>query len=88
MIEQSIGDIQAEIEAFNQGHSTQPAGGTAEWFRLRALVLGLTFLQRAKQLGVDGDPAASERLYRACYKAFNLTELPPAAEIVREVVPT
>ena len=77
-IEQAIINLQAEVDSFAQGTEQQPKEGTVDWFRLRALSLGLTHLKRVKQLGVHNDPAAAERLYRTSNKTFKLTEVPPA----------
>ena len=86
-IEQAVLALQDEIASFNQGTAVQPAVGTTDWYRLRALTLGLTYLQRVQQLALHDDPAAAERLYRACYKTHTNTDAPEALVIIREVLP-
>ncbi len=86
-IDVAITNLQAEVDSFQQGTKLQPKNGTADWFRLRALSLGLSHLKRIKQLGVHSDPEAAERFYRACSNTFKSTEVPPADVIVKETVP-
>ncbi len=83
-IERAIADFQAEIDSFNQGTNLQPKDGTVEWFKLRALNIGMTYLKRTQQLGAHSDLAAAERFHVACDKTFKLTGVPPAHVIVHE----
>lgn len=57
-------DLQAEIDAFQLGTPAAPSGTTpsVEYFLSRAKVLGMSYLKRCKQMGLDSDLAAAERL--------------------------
>jgi len=60
----AIEQLQAEVNAFNQGTPSQPKDGTVEFFLLRAKALGLASLKQMEAAGVEGNTAAAERLYR------------------------
>lgn len=80
-------ELGGEIAQFNQGSKRQPKDHSTEWFLLRAKTLGNAYIQRVAQLGIESDPAACERLYKACLGAFKAAEVPDAPEIVRERLP-
>lgn len=65
----AISQLQEESDAYTQGSKVQPRDGTTEWYVLRAITIGLGFLKRAKQLELDNDVPAADRLYRAAAKA-------------------
>ena len=85
-VDTALAEIVEEIGAFGPGTSRAPATGTAEFFRLRALVIGHAYLLRVKALGLENDPASSERLYRAAAGQFSKTIVPPAPEVPVEVM--
>jgi hypothetical protein len=63
-LQRAIEQLQAEVDAFNQGTPSQPKDGTTEFFLLRAKALGLASLKQMEKGGVEGNIAAAERLYR------------------------
>lgn len=87
-LEQAISSLQDEVEGFHQGTKSQPKDDSADFFLLRAKALGLSALKRMIQLGVEGDPAATERFYRECAKQHKRTDVPEAIVVEREVAPT
>lgn len=83
-LDRAIEQLQAEVDTFQQGTQNQPKEGTVEWFLLRAKALGLSQLKRMKQLGTEGNAAASERFYRACNSTFKQLDVPLAVEVTPE----
>jgi hypothetical protein len=86
-LEQAILALNEEIAEFHQGTPQQPDAHSADWFRLRALNLGRTYLLRVQQLEIHGDPGAAERFHAACDKMFKLTSVPAEPVVEREVLP-
>jgi len=86
-IEQAILAMNEEIAEFHQGTPQQPDVHSADWFRLRALNLGRTYLLRVQQLEIHGDAGAAERFHGACDKAFKFTDVPVEPVIERETIP-
>ena len=80
-IARAIEQLEADIATYGQGTNLQPAEGSAAWHILRAKSLGLSYLKRAAQLKLEGDPAATERFYRAAcvHVKVEVPEEPPAA---------
>lgn len=68
-LDTAISQLQEESDAYTQGSKVQPRDGTTEWYVLRAITIGLGYLKRAKQLGLEDDVPAADRLYRAAAKA-------------------
>ena len=62
-LERAILQVEEEMAALGLGTKDQPAEGTTEWFLLRALGIGLSFLRRAKQMN-GAPPAEIERHFR------------------------
>lgn len=58
-----------------------------EYYLSRAKVLGMTYLQRCKQLGLDTDLAAAERYQNACTKNCKSSQVPLPPAIERETLP-
>ena len=72
-IDIAIKGLVDEIESFGQGTPSQPRdrpAPEANWFRLRALTLGLSYLRRIKHLSIASNAAGSERLYRQVNRTF------------------
>ena len=64
-LEAAILDLTADVEALR---ASTPEPGTLDWFRLRSMVLGLSYLKRCTTLAAD--PAAADRIYRAANRTF------------------
>ena len=79
--------LQEEIDSFNHGTQQQPKEGTTAWFMLRAKSIGMSYLKRLEQLGVENNPAASEGVRREAGKLLKRTEVPPEPLIVKETLP-
>ena len=86
-LDTAIAVLGTEIAAYQQGTSTQPSEGTADWYLLRAKSLGLSCLKRQKQLQIENDPGACERHYKAASSATKELGVPPAPVIVPETIP-
>jgi hypothetical protein len=80
-LETAIQTTEEQIAAFMPGTSSAPEAGSAGYFQLRALVIAHAFLHRVLALGLHGDVAACERLYRAGTVHFHKA-VPPSAEVV------
>lgn len=72
----AIARVKAEIDAYAPGSSTAPKEGTPDWFVLRSLVIGYTYLVRLSTLQMQDDPASCERLYRRAAQHFAALDLP------------
>ena len=57
----AISQIEEELVALGHGTPSQPKEGTTEWFRLRALGVGLSFLRDARGKGLGASSSATER---------------------------
>lgn len=75
--EVAIAMLTEELESFGPGTPRQPAPGSADFFQVRALALGLSLLRRAHSLGVTQDPASFERFYRAALNRCKLDDGTP-----------
>ena len=69
-LEAAIFRAQEDVDSFHQGTPAAPKDGTTDWYRLRAAAVALLYLKRVQRLGIEGDPAACERLYREGRKHF------------------
>lgn len=69
--------LQEEIDVYQHGTKNGPPEGSSEFYLLRALVLGLSYLKRLEQLGVTNDPAAAHRVFRERERSFKLVAVPP-----------
>ena len=91
VLDNTLSTKQAEIDAYSPGitQGGQPVvrESSQEWFELRGHALAQAYFKRVQVLGIESDPAACERLYRACLTVFKQAESPPAPEIVRERLP-
>lgn len=83
----AVTELEEEVASFHQGTKTQPRDGSTEWFLLRAKVIGLSYLKRIEQLGVESDAGACERVYKLSAKTFKLAEVPEAVEVEKERLP-
>lgn len=86
-LEGAIATMQAEIDGYNLGTPQQPLAGSLDYYRLRALLVGHAMLLRIQALGIEGDVAGTERLYRAGTIHFGIAAVPPAPAIAKETVP-
>lgn len=86
-LDSALGELESQISKFNHGTKAQPKEGTQEWFMLRALSLGRSYLRRCVQLELHRDSPAAERFQRACAGHFKTVEIPPPAEVEREKLP-
>lgn len=86
-LDTAIVTLEADVAAYRPGTSQAPKERTADWWRLRALSLGLSCLKQMRQLKVEEDAAAAERFYRACSKNFKNMAVPPEELVEREVPP-
>lgn len=64
-LESAIAELQQQIDSFTPALGQKDFPGSSGYFQQRALVLGRAYLSRIQTLGVDGDVAATERLYKA-----------------------
>lgn len=60
----ALSQLQEDIDSYGQGTARQPREGTADWYLLRAQVLGMSWLRRLNDLQLDQDVDAAERMYR------------------------
>lgn len=79
--------MQEDLDAYQLGTPQQPAAGSIDYYRCRALLVGQEMLRRILILGIESDVAATERLYRKGTMHFGAAEVPPEPVIVKETVP-
>lgn len=80
----AIAELETAVEAAVS--ATPPIReGSAEWYIMRTQAMGLSFLRRVKQLQIDGDHGAVERLYRKCLTENKHIPVPPAVEVPKEI---
>lgn len=82
----AIQELSEEIAHYNPGTSRAPSPGTADYYKLRALALGLSYLARVQDLGVENDVAAVERIYRAGATHFHRAGVPDAVVVEKETL--
>ena len=70
----AIEQLEAEIAELDQGGKSQPAEGSVEWFRLRALATGLSLLRTMERKKVDASGRMAERFYRNALKAMKIEQ--------------
>lgn len=86
-LDSAISQLQEELDSYGQGTPTQPRESTSSWFLLRATSIGLSYLKRVQQTGVEGDPAAAERLYRRAGQHLKAAEVPEEEVVEKETLP-
>lgn len=85
-LESATEQLYAQIAAYAPGTGKAPAVGTADYYVLRALVIGHAYLLRIDALKIEADVAACERLYRAGTVHFSKAAVPEAQAVVKEVL--
>lgn len=73
-IELAFSQLEKELTARGQGTPTQPKMGTADWYSLRALSLGLSCLRQMQLRGIASDEKLCERFYRDCLKSMKAAD--------------
>ena len=63
-----LAELQAQFDSYKPGTTAQPLPGTVEWFRLRVVALGLSYLKQLEATEVGERPEACERTYRLLSK--------------------
>lgn len=78
---------QEQIDTYNLGTPSQPQPGTVDYYQLRAILVGQAYLLRLRDLGIEGDVAGQERLYKAGVRHFSKAAFPPPEPVVKEQAP-
>ncbi len=86
-LESAIAIGQDQIDSYHLGTTSQPQPGTTDYFQLRAVLIGQAYLLRLRDVGVENDVAAVERLYRTSVSQFSRAPIPPPEEKQIERVP-
>ena len=60
----AITELEQDLANLGLGTPAQPREGSAEWFKMRAAALGLSFLRKMQQMGLETRPGPAEKFYR------------------------
>ena len=63
-IDDAIARLENQLEELGLGGTKQPAGGSTDWYILRAIALGLSHLRHVKQLGHGEKHLEADRIYK------------------------
>tara|TARA_R110000868_G_scaffold304180_4_gene564713 strand:- start:3837 stop:4091 length:255 start_codon:yes stop_codon:yes gene_type:complete len=71
-LEAVLVELQAQMETLR---AAGPAAGSSEWYRLRAVIIGLSYLRRLTELELTADPGAADLVYRAANRTFKTADV-------------
>lgn len=86
-LESALAEIQRDIDTYQMGTPQQPLPGSFDYYLLRAQLVGQAYLLRLKNLDLEADIAASERMFRKGTVHFGHAGVPPVEKGSIEKVP-